>query len=111
MVFVLVGKFKKPKADIERLIKKLGAEVSTEIHVGVTAIISTKRKVRKMGKRMRKARKHNIQVVSEEFLEEVQKPDADPMQYITSKSISDWVGDVSISTEKKIPEIDQHSNG
>lgn len=105
MEFVLSGKFKKPKVDIEQLIKKLGGKVGAEIHDRVTAIISTKKKVRKMGKRLRKARKHNIQVVSEEFLDEIQKPDADPILYINSKSISDWTGDVSSFRERN-----QHLN-
>lgn len=100
MEFVLIGRTKQSTVDIKRLIKKLGGKVGTEIHDRVAAIISTKKKVRKMGKRMRKARKHNIQVVTEKFLDDIQKPGADPILYITNKSISNWQGDVSISKEK-----------
>lgn len=105
MEFVLIGTFKQARASIVEKIKKLGGKVGTEIHDRVTAIISTKKKVRKMGKRLRKARKHNIQVVSEEFLDEIQKPDADPILYINSKSISDWTGNVSSFRERN-----QHLN-
>lgn len=95
MEFVLVGSFKKPRGDLERLIQKLGGKVGAKIHDGVAAIVSNVKKVRKMGKRMKKARKYNVQVVSEDFLDEIQKPGADPIQYINSKSISNWAGDVS----------------
>lgn len=96
MEFVLVGIFKQPISNIKRLIKKLGGKVSAEIHDRVAAIISTVKEVQKMDKQMTEARKHNIQVVSEDFLDEIQKSDADPISYIISKSISDWGGDVSV---------------
>lgn len=95
MEFVLVGTFKKTRVNIERLIKKLGGRAGTEINNRVTAIVSTVNEVQKMDKEMIEARKHNIQVVSEEFLDEIQTPDVDPIFYIISKSISDWGGDVS----------------
>lgn len=96
MVFVLVGRHKQSTAIIKRLIKKLGGKVGTEIHDRVAAVISTVDEVQKMGKQMLEARKHNIQVVTEEFLDDIQNPGADPILYIISKSISDWAGDVSV---------------
>lgn len=100
MEFVLIGKLKQERDDIEQLIKKLGGKIGTEIHDRVAAIISTKNKVRKMGKRMKKAKKYSIQVVSEIFLDKIQKPGVDPIWYIISKSISNWAGDVSIIKHK-----------
>lgn len=97
MEFILVGSFTKARGDLERQIRKLGGTVGVEVHDRVAAIISTSAERRKMGNQMIEARKHNIQVVSEEFLDEIQAPDADPILYIISKSISDWGGDVSIA--------------
>lgn len=96
MEFVLVGAFTKPRGDLERLIRKLGGKVGVKVHDRLAAIISTSAEHRKMGKQMTEARDHNIQVVSEAFLDEIQAPDADPILYIISKSISEWGGDVSI---------------
>lgn len=89
MEFVLVGNFAKPNIDIERMIKKYGGKIVTEVHNRVAAIISNANEVQKMGDQMVKARQHSIQVVSEDFLNEIQKPDADPMLYIISKSLCD----------------------
>lgn len=95
MEFVLIGSFTKPKGVIERQIRKLGGKVGILVHDRVAAIISTSSERRKMGNQMIEARKHNIQVVSEDFLDEIQTPDTDPILYIISKSICDWGGDVS----------------
>lgn len=95
MEFILVGPFTKPRVDVERQIQKLGGKVGAAVHDRVAAIISTSAERRKMGSQMIEARKCDIQVVSKEFLDEVQAPDTDPILYIISKSISDWGGDVS----------------
>ena len=102
MEFVLIGTFKKSRASVERLIKKLGGKVGTEIHDRVAAIISTMDEIQKMDNEMKEAKKHNIQVISEDFLEEIQESDCDPILYIISKSISDWGGDVSFKPNKMI---------
>lgn len=97
MEFALVGKFTKSNDDIERLIRKLGGKIDTEIHTALAAIISTTREVQKMGTQMQEARKNGIQVVTDDFLTEIQRPDVDPILYILSKSICDWGRDVSWS--------------
>lgn len=97
MEFVLIGTFRKPRADIERMIKKLGGKIGIEIDDRVAAIISTENEVRKMGNQMREAQKHNIQVVSEKFLCKIQNSGVDPISYIINKTICDWGGDVSSS--------------
>lgn len=95
MEFVLVGNFKQPRGDLERLIRKLGGKVSAEIHNNAAAIISTPYEVQKMGNQMAEAKQLSIQVVSEDFLAEIQTPGVDPILYIISASICDWGGDVS----------------
>lgn len=95
MELVLVGGFSKARADIERLIKKMGGKIGTKVHSRVSAIISNPDEVQKMDKQMADARIYDIQVVSEDFLNETQSPDVDPIGYILSESICDWGGDVS----------------
>ena len=94
MEFVLLGTFTQPRGHIERQIRQLGGKVGIEVHDRVAAIISTRSERRKMSNQMIEARKHNIQVVSEDFLNEIQIPGTDPIFYIISKIISDWGGDV-----------------
>lgn len=68
-----------------------------KIHDRVAAIISTE-EVQQMGDQMTAARTRAIQVISEEFLNQIQHPEADfdPIGYILSESICDWGLDVSI---------------
>lgn len=96
MEFVLIGTFKQATANIVALIKKLGGKVGARVHDRVAAVISTVEEVQKMDKQMKEAQTHGIQVVTEEFLDEIQAPDTDPILNIISKSISDWGGDVRI---------------
>lgn len=95
MEFVLVGDFVKPRGYIERLIKRSGGKVGTDIHNRLAAIISTEKEVRRMGDQMKEARDLLIQVVSEDFLNDIYKPNADPILYILSNSICEWGGNVS----------------
>lgn len=102
MEFVLIGTFKQARANIVELIKKLGGKIGTEIHDRVAAVISTVDEVQKMDKQMMDAKKHGVQVVSEDFVDEIQAPDTDPILHIISKSISEWGGDVSIHENGKV---------
>ena len=82
-----------PVSEMEKSIRKHGGKVVSIIHDKLAAVISNRQEVRKMGFQMVQAKKHNIQVISDEFLSEVTT--TDPMLYIISKSLSDWGGDVS----------------
>lgn len=95
MEFVLIGDFIQPKGTIERLIRKMGGKVITYIHKRCAAVISNMDEVQKMGNQMDEAFINNIQVISENFLNEIQNPDFDPIAYIISESICEWGGDVS----------------
>lgn len=96
MEFVLIGKFTKSHGEIERIIRKLGGKCATDVYDRVAAVISTSNEVQKMTHQMKDAQKHKIQVVTEEFLTEIQKPGVDPILYIISESICKWGGDVSV---------------
>lgn len=93
MEFALVGKLSMPVSEIEKSIRKHGGKVVSIIHDKLAAVISNKEEVRKMAFQMVQAKKHNIQVISDEFLRELNT--TDPMLYIISKSLCDWGGDVS----------------
>lgn len=102
MELVLIGDFTKARSDIEQMIRKMGGKVGTKIHDRVAAIISTADEVQKMDTQMRYARMYDIQVVSEDFLNETKCPDVDPIGYILSESICDWGGDVSLAKMRQI---------
>ena len=95
MEFVLIGKLKTPKKKIESRIKMLGGKVVAEIHGKLAAVISNEDEIKKMGPKMTLAKTFDIQVVSEDFLTEVEK--IDPCRYIICRSLSDWGGNVSFS--------------
>lgn len=93
MEFVIIGKTKKDKDDIKRAIEKMGGKLSTKIYEKTAAIISTEAEVERLGSRMSDAKSFGIQVVPEEFLENVKNGGA--ISFIVSMSICDWGTDVS----------------
>lgn len=102
MRFGLVGK---SNVEIERFIKKLGGKVTAAINSQLTAVISTKNEVRKMGTKMLEVQNHQIPVVSKDFLTEIQTPGVDPIGYIRTKSICNWGEDVSVLKSKLSLEV------
>lgn len=99
MEFVIIGRLIMSSREIEQKIRKLGGKIGYRIHAKLAAIISTEEEVQNMNKLMKEAKDFNIQVVSENFLREVME-EADPILYIISRSICDWGGDVSISSQQ-----------
>lgn len=95
MEFVLVGDLKMPENEIEKMIKKFGGKLVTEIHSKVAAIISTKKEVKKMRHEMILAKDNDIQVISEDFLNRISSVDV--IDYIIGNSICDWGDNVSFN--------------
>lgn len=93
MEFVQIGKLKKTKEEIEKTIKRKGGKVVAGIHNKLAAVISNEKEVQKMGTKMTEAKTKNIQVVSEEFLSDLEN--IDPVSSIISRNIADWGGNVS----------------
>lgn len=93
MEFALIGKMNSSKQKIESTIQKLGGKVVTGIHDKLAAVISNEDEIQKMGPKMILAKTCDIQVVSEDFLTEVEK--IDPCRYIICRSLSEWGGNVS----------------
>lgn len=94
MDFVIIGKTVKSKDDIKKIIQKMGGKLGTKIHEKLAAIISTEDEVKRMGSRMNEAKDFGIQIVPEDFLDDVKNGGA--ISFITSKSICDWGTDVRI---------------
>lgn len=93
MEFVIIGNLVKPKNEIEKQIRKLGGKVVAVVHDKLAAVISNFQEVHRMDFPMKAAKFHHIQVVSVDFLTDIQNED--PLAYILSKSLCDWGGDVS----------------
>ena len=93
MEFVLQGKTSKSKDELKKIIQRMGGKVGTKIHDKVAAIISTEEEVERLGSRMQEAKDLGIQVLPEDFLEDVKKGNA--ISLISSKSLCDWGTDVS----------------
>lgn len=100
MEFALIGNLSKKSHEIEKIIKKMGGKVVSVIHNKLAAVISNYDEVNKMRSHMKEAKKCNIQVVSEDFLEECKT--IDPILYIISQSLSEWGGDVRNNYQKNV---------
>lgn len=95
MTFVIVGDLSKPKEKIEDDIWKMGGKVVDKIDKNLTAVLSNPDEVKTMGASMRKAKRCNIQVISEDFLTAIDT--TDPFLYIISQSLCEWGGNVSFT--------------
>ncbi|CAL4248399.1 unnamed protein product, partial [Meganyctiphanes norvegica] len=92
MKFVIVGeKFNTDKQAMKDKIAKLGGEVVSKVDKMTAAVITTMDQIGGVSKRIDSAKEHNIQCVSEEFLEEVEKGGA--LLMIQKKNIAPWGGD------------------
>lgn len=92
MEFAIIGKTKLPKDEIKKQIQRMGGKLGTSIHANLAAVISTEKDVERLGSRMEEAKQHGIQVVPEDFLDDVKGGGA--ISFIVSKSLCDWGTDV-----------------
>lgn len=92
MEFVIIGKTKKSKDEIKKIIQKMGGKLNTKIHEKVAAIISTEEEVERLGSRMNEAKELGIQVIPETFLDDAKGGNA--VSFIMSQSLCDWGTDV-----------------
>ncbi|KAG7202334.1 hypothetical protein KM043_018664 [Ampulex compressa] len=93
MQFVIIGHTETNKDVLKKSILLLGGTVSTKIHENLAAVISTPKEVEKMNKKMEEAKEHDIQVISEDFVEEAKEYTEAPVMLIKKKTISSWGGD------------------
>lgn len=94
MQFVILGRTEKDKDDLKREISLLGGSVVTKIHSELAAVISNRSEVEKMNKRMQEVQSCDIQVITEDFIEEAKEYTDAPIMLLKNKTISDWGGNV-----------------
>ncbi|XP_043248325.1 poly [ADP-ribose] polymerase [Colletes gigas] len=95
MQFVVIGRTEKDKDTLKRNIMLLGGDVTTKIHENLTAVISTQNEIDKMSKKMEDAKSFNIQVITEDFVDEAKDYTKSAVSLIKKKTISSWGGNLS----------------
>ncbi|XP_046754057.1 poly [ADP-ribose] polymerase [Diprion similis] len=96
MEFLLVGKTQRDKEELKKEILLLGGKLVTKIHKNLAACISNPTEVEKMNKRMQEIKEADIQVVSEDFIDEAKEFDKPAIMLINKKNICTWGGDPSL---------------
>lgn len=93
MQFVILNSIKK-KADLTHDIMNLGGQVVAKITEHVAAIIAKPKFVEEgTSRKLEEARNADIQVISEDFVEEAKDYTDTPISLISKKSICDWGSD------------------
>lgn len=92
MEFFIIGKTATSRSELKDAIQKLGGKLSTKLHDKLAAIISNAKEVERMNEKMTEAKSMGIQVITDGFVDELDKSGA--IEYIKTKSICDWGNDV-----------------
>lgn len=95
MQFVIIGRTGKDKDVLKKNIMLLGGDITTKIHENLAAVISTQHEIEKMSKKMEEAKNLNIQVITEDFVEEAKEYTKSAVSLIKKKTISSWGGNLS----------------
>ncbi|GLH03003.1 Poly [ADP-ribose] polymerase [Gryllus bimaculatus] len=104
MEFVIGSGIKKDeRKKIKERVAKLGGKIVSKVHATLAAVIAPKDDVEKMGSIISEAEQFDIQVVPEDFLDEVEKTPA--VDVIAKKNLADWGSDVKgrIPETKSVP--------
>lgn len=96
MEFLIVGKTHKDKEELKKEIVSLGGKVVTKIHKDLAACISNPSEVEKMNKRMEEIKELDIQVVSEDFVDEAKEFTQPAVMLINKKNICSWGSDPNL---------------
>ncbi|XP_011882597.1 PREDICTED: poly [ADP-ribose] polymerase isoform X2 [Vollenhovia emeryi] len=95
MQFVILGRTQRDKEELKKDIQLLGGTVTTKIHQDLAAVISNENEVEKMNKRMEDVKLQDIQVITEDFIEEAKEYTDAPIMLLKKKTISSWGGDIN----------------
>ncbi|KAM0731843.1 Poly [ADP-ribose] polymerase [Formica fusca] len=95
MQFVILGRTQKDKEELKKEILLLGGTVTTKIHEDLAAVISNQNELEKMNKRMEDVQSCDIQVITEDFIEEAKEYTDTPIMLLKKKTISSWGGDIN----------------
>ncbi|XP_076649690.1 poly-(ADP-ribose) polymerase [Halictus rubicundus] len=114
MQFFIIGRTKKDKNDLKKEIVHLGGEITSKLHENVAAVISTQKEIDKMSAKMEEAENLNIQVITEDFVDEAKEYTKPAISLIKKKTISSWGGDLSsrvnVVAEKSAAKSKANSN-
>lgn len=88
----IIGRTKRPREQLKSAIEKMGGKLVTKIHDKLAAIISNEREIERMTARMEDAKNFGIQIVPENFVDDI--ADGGTIEYIKTASISEWGADV-----------------
>lgn len=92
MEVVVIGTLSKTREQLKPIIEKMGGKLVTKIHPKTSVVLSTEAEVEKMNKRMQEVQNNNIQVCTENFLDDIKE--GGTLEYIAKNSICDWGSDV-----------------
>ncbi|EZA56984.1 Poly [ADP-ribose] polymerase [Ooceraea biroi] len=95
MQFVILGRTEKDKEELKKEILLLGGVVTTKLHGDLAAVISNKNEVDRMNRRMQDVQSYDIQVITEDFVEEAKEYTDAPIMLLKKKTISEWGGDIN----------------
>ncbi|XP_057321273.1 poly [ADP-ribose] polymerase-like [Microplitis mediator] len=96
MQFVIAGRTEKSKEALKKEIMSLGGTVGTKVSDTTAAVIANEAAIEKGGKVIEEAEKLDIQVVSEDFVDEAKDYKDTPIPLIIKKNICSWGGDPSV---------------
>lgn len=96
MEFVIVGHPPKGKDKIKKEIVSMGGKVATKMKTTIMAVISTQEEVDKMSAKIQEAETDQIQVVTDDFLDEAKDFAGRIPDLVIKKSICVWGSDVSM---------------
>ncbi|KAJ6648922.1 Poly [ADP-ribose] polymerase, partial [Pseudolycoriella hygida] len=91
MEVVVIGTLSKTRDELKPIIEKMGGKLVTKIHPKTAVVLSTEAQVEKMSKRMQEVKKNDIQVCTENFLDDIKE--GGTLEYIAKNSICDWGSD------------------
>ncbi|XP_055303260.1 poly [ADP-ribose] polymerase-like [Sitodiplosis mosellana] len=107
MEFFIVGATKLPRKDIEHKIQAMGGKMASRIHGYLAAVISNAEEVQIGEGMIREAFIQRIQVISDDFLNEVM--DHDPIEVIARSDLSKWGKDPYERMPERKPAATQQS--
>ncbi|XP_055300545.1 poly [ADP-ribose] polymerase-like isoform X2 [Sitodiplosis mosellana] len=107
MEFFIVGATKLPRKDIEHKIQAMGGKMTSTIHGYLAAVISNAEEVQVGEGMIREAFIQRIQVISDDFLNEVM--DHHPIEVIARSNLSKWGKDPYKLMPERKPAATQQS--
>lgn len=104
MQFFIAGKTTKGKEELRKEIMLLGGLVVSKVHENLAAVIADDKALEKGGKAFDSAQEFEIQVVTEDFVDEAKDYKDTPVSLITKKNIAPWGADpttrIKVTMEK-----------